>query len=190
MSIKVFALVLPLVLCQGLALAQTGPDPDPNCPLKQGMQKQQLASGRVTIMTTKNPGNKNCRGTADCTNEVEVQSFTRANGDAACCTRVEWASLTAIKGNHQVPLKWKLKPLDGKSYVFNPDGVSIIAPPSATPADLEGPRYNGNRSIATFKSVNNRAVTFNYGVSVSQKLPAGKYLACDLNDPIIVNEGS
>lgn len=183
------ATAVSLVLVHAAVLAQTGLEPDKNCPLKEGVLKQQISPGRVTSMTVKNKGNKDCKGAGDCTNNVEVQSFIRDNKEPACCTRVEWASLTSVKKNKKAVFKWGLVSVDGKPYVFNPDGIYIIQPPVPTPGDLGPLKLSSKDTVAKIKSVNGYLVTFNYGVSVSLNLGGGKYLACDRNDPVIVNQG-
>ena len=191
MTMQCLTIMVSLLLVQGAALAQSATEPDANCPLKSGLQKVQLAGGRFTVMTVKNLGPQPCQGAGGCTNEVEVHSFTRAVGDVqACCTRIQYGQMDVKKQNPNVKLRWKLKSLDGKTYVFNPNSVYIIPPPQPTPDDLDPPKLNGNRTLATINSVNKKPVTFNYGVSVSLKQADGNYLACDFNDPVIVNQGN
>jgi len=194
MTMRSVALAVVLVAVQGSALAQTGQAPDPNCPFNEGTQKRQLTPGRITTMTIKIPAEKShlpCNGNSICINDVEVQSFNRKEGGAeACCTRVTYGEMRVKQRDKNVPLKWEIKPLDRKSYVFNTDGVHFLPPPTPTPGDFEPPTYPGNRKFAKMISVNALPGTFNYGVSVSLKRPDGTYLACDPNDPVIVNQGN
>ena len=188
MNVPKSMIAVALMALQSAALAQATA-PDPNCPLKGLVEKSTLAGGRVAIRSVEKAGPQDCRGPGNCTNDVKVQSFTRSDGAKACCTLIEWGTMRVIKGNHLAFLRWDLKPQDGKRYVFNPGGVFINPPPAPTPDDLGPLTLSAGDTKATIKSVNKNAVTFNYGVSVSLKQANGSYLACDLNDPVIVNQG-
>lgn len=190
MTMRSGALVVALVMAQGSALAQTRQRFDARCPLNVNVLEQQIAPGRLATMSVKNRGNKDCTESGDCSNIVEVAQFTRENGQAACCTRIEWASMTAIKDNKRVDFKWSIASPPNTRFVFNPNGIYFIQPPVPTPADLGPLKLSNHDQEARIKSINDGPVTFNYGVSVSMDLGQGKYLACDQNDPVIVNQGS
>lgn len=178
------------ILMTGLEAHAIG-EPDPYCPLKGSeFKRERKGAGGLVMASVKSPGPKDCRGAADCTNDVEVQSYTRADGTDHCCLRAEWGSLRPLRAESNVPLRWDIVSVDGKDYVFNkPDGVFIVPPPSTQPGDFGNLFVGPNGKLARLVSLNGRAENFNYGFRVFRVDGPGRYLECDANDPLIVNQG-
>ena len=182
-------LVLALGWSQA-AFAQAVP-PDPNCPLKGENAKVQATPGGLTIrpMSVKNPGPKDCKGKKDCTNQVEVQSFKRAvGGTDACCIRIEWGSLV-VKKDKNVPLLWQLVAKDSAKYSYTLGPAPIAINPAPQPNDFDPPVVQKKGQELKLGSINGRAKSFTYGLAVFREEASGQFLACDPNDPVIVNSG-
>ena len=189
-----------LVGCVGLAIipALSFAQPiDPRCPLPDGPgvatggSVALLAPGSLSKpMSAAKLGPYTCNRFG-CYVGVEVQSFTREDGTAACCVRVEWKEIRAKRADSPVPFRFKLVSKDAKKYGFDTTkGIDVKPPPPVTPADFGPLVVSANRQTATLTSLNHQSLTFMYEVNVSRiNGGANPEMTCDVNDPIIVNQG-
>ena len=171
------------------AAAQTTSGADPNCPLPGiSTAAMKLVPGKSKVLSVAKPGSKECPGGL-CQMDVEVQSYTKSAGTAACCVRAEYASFVVKKSRKDVVLRWNLSAKDRYGYVFNPvSGVEFISP-QPNPGDFDQPKIQPQGKWFEIPSLNGRAQDFNYGFTIFRKDTDGTYLRCDPNDPLIVNEG-
>jgi len=187
---RIRALLACLLLSAGCfsALAQTTA-PDPACPLK-GATPAVSVRPKLGIRVSRKSGSHECPS-SQCTSEVEVQSFTRANGEAACCLRNEWEQLTPKKANRNVTLRWDIRSVDRGAYVFNPsNAIVLLSPPPTQPNDFGPVRTAPNGKKVEMVAFNGRAAgPFSYEIHVFKDLGQGQFLACDVNDPLIANQG-
>ena len=164
--------------------------PDPACPLK-GSTPAVSVRPKLGILVSKNPGPHECKSSNQCKSEVEVESFTRANGEAACCLRTEWELLTPKRANKDVTLRWDITSVDGGAYVFKPsNAIVLISPPPTQPNDFRSPITAPGGKKVEMVAINGRlAGPFSYEIHVFKDLGQGRVLACDVNDPLIANQG-
>lgn len=188
MTLRSMAIAMALVVVQGAVLAQT--KALTACPWDSQRAATKMRSGGFTTMaagTTTVKCNKN-----GCTIKVDVVSYTPANEPERCCTFIEHGRIEVEKKPKKdpaIPVTWTLVPKDNPNeYVFAPVNPIVLSPPGA-PVDFESPTFKKADEF-TLGAVSHRAATFNYELTVFRKYKDGSYLACDPNDPVIVNQGN
>ncbi len=181
-----------LLLAASAVGAQPATKIDEKCPL-QDMTGEgstlKMASGRSAVLSAKDAKPHECKP-GGCDIEVEAQTFARANGEDACCIRIQYKYVVVPKRATQRRLRFNINSVDAKDYVFVTPPIRIIPPPNATIDDFDEIDVKQKGKQARIRSINVNKLDFNYGLNVIRRDGSGKTLACDLNDPIIVNQGN
>ena len=183
-------IAVSVALMYGAVFAQTQAVLPIKCPYDTKVTGLRLLGGGLSILSA---GNSilECKPNG-CQVKVKVASYKPDYQPERCCSYIEHGTVVALKkpkkDDPPIDLTWVLESAEaGNDYVFgtvNP----ISLTPLAQPNDFDAPKFKKKGEV-TLPSVNRRFSVFNYGLTIFRANSDGSYLACDPNDPVIVNQG-